>query len=317
MTPLFIFSLPRSGSTLVQRILASDPQISTANEPWILLPLIYARRGHGIAADYDHGVMTQAIDGFCNILPNGAEDFDEAIRNFAISLYEKQGTGQYFLDKTPRYASIAPEICKVFPDAKIIFLWRNPLAIMASMIETWGAGRWNLFRYQVDIFDGIEGLLRARKAAGSDCIDIVYENFVVAPEEALSKIEKDLGIDFSDHILDDFKQTELHGKLGDPTRGSKYQEISDHSIRAWQSSVKNPLRRWWFRNYLRNLGDENLILMGQNLTQLLAELDAAPVSGKYLVSDGFLMVYGYFYRLLNLPLLRRRFAFKKLGGALR
>jgi hypothetical protein len=41
-TPLFLLSLPRSGSTLAQRILAAHAGIATTSEPWILLPYLYA-----------------------------------------------------------------------------------------------------------------------------------------------------------------------------------------------------------------------------------------------------------------------------------
>ena len=40
--PLFLFSLPRAGSTLTQRLLAAHPAICSAAEPWILLPLFHA-----------------------------------------------------------------------------------------------------------------------------------------------------------------------------------------------------------------------------------------------------------------------------------
>jgi hypothetical protein len=45
---------------------------------------------------------------------------------------------------------------ELFPDAKFIFLWRQPLAVAASMIEAFGDGRWNLERYAVDLWDGVE-----------------------------------------------------------------------------------------------------------------------------------------------------------------
>ncbi|MBA3701438.1 MAG: sulfotransferase [Rubrobacteraceae bacterium] len=43
-TPLFLLSLPRSGSTLAQRFLAAHDAIATASEPWILLPYFYTLR---------------------------------------------------------------------------------------------------------------------------------------------------------------------------------------------------------------------------------------------------------------------------------
>lgn len=35
---LFLFSLPRSGSTLRQRVIATYPEVATSSELWLLLP---------------------------------------------------------------------------------------------------------------------------------------------------------------------------------------------------------------------------------------------------------------------------------------
>jgi len=51
ITPIFIFSLPRSGSTLMERILATHPAVGTASEPWILLPFLYTRIRDGVYAE--------------------------------------------------------------------------------------------------------------------------------------------------------------------------------------------------------------------------------------------------------------------------
>ena len=40
VTPVFIFSLPRSGSTLTQRVLTAHDGVASAAEPWVLLPLL-------------------------------------------------------------------------------------------------------------------------------------------------------------------------------------------------------------------------------------------------------------------------------------
>lgn len=38
---IFIVSQPRSGSTLLQRILSAHSQICTTSEPWLALPLLW------------------------------------------------------------------------------------------------------------------------------------------------------------------------------------------------------------------------------------------------------------------------------------
>ena len=72
VTPIFIFSLPRSGSTLLQRLIGADTNVSYASEPWILLPFFYALKDTGASAEYNHQVMTQGVRHFAeSINSNG------------------------------------------------------------------------------------------------------------------------------------------------------------------------------------------------------------------------------------------------------
>ena len=125
---IFLFSLPRSGSTLLQRILMAHDKINSISEPWLLLPLFYTLRQKECSADYDTQTCDIAMQDFIEKLPNKQNDYFEAIKFFTESLYNKISDNKniYFLDKTPRYYLIIPEIAKTFPNAKFIFLFRNP-----------------------------------------------------------------------------------------------------------------------------------------------------------------------------------------------
>src|SRR5262249_16042960 len=104
LKPLFIFSLPRSGSTLLQRVLAADSQIASVAEPWVLLPYIYTLRERGIRAEYSHQMANVALKDFIRELPNGKEDYLSAIGAATNELYRKatkDNDARYFLDKTP------------------------------------------------------------------------------------------------------------------------------------------------------------------------------------------------------------------------
>ena len=163
--PIFVLSLPRSGSTLVQRVLAAHDEIATAAEPWLLLPHGYALHERGMAAEYTQPIAARAIQEFVHHLPNGEADYWTAMRGFVLELYAKASGPEatYFLDKTPRYHYVTAELFQLFPDAKVIFLWRNPLAVVASIVDTWAKGRWNVDRFQGDL-DGIPALVDAHEA---------------------------------------------------------------------------------------------------------------------------------------------------------
>lgn len=70
--PVFMLSLPRSGSTLLQRLLAGHPQVHTVAEPWLMLHLAAAAGHHnGLSMDYDPGVAERAMEDFAAGLPGG------------------------------------------------------------------------------------------------------------------------------------------------------------------------------------------------------------------------------------------------------
>ena len=91
--PLFLMSLPRTGSTLVQRVLAAHPGVATASEPWLLLPLLYARREDGIRAEYCHMVAANAIADFAEAREGGTAAFDQRLREFVQGVYQTHPIG--------------------------------------------------------------------------------------------------------------------------------------------------------------------------------------------------------------------------------
>jgi len=91
--PIFLLSLPRSGSTLVQRVLAAHEEVATAPEPWLLLPQVYATRERGILAEYVQVSAARAIGEFADRLPGGRATYDEALRGFVLDLYERATRG--------------------------------------------------------------------------------------------------------------------------------------------------------------------------------------------------------------------------------
>ena len=161
MIPIFLFSLPRSGSTFSQRIIGSHRDVATVNEPHFLIPMFYALHENDVRSTYNHYYSAQAIQDFCEYLPNGVNDYYEEVHDLTLHLYTKAAPhkAKYFLDKTPKYHLIPEEIIRIFPEAKLIYLWRNPLAIISSIIETWGGGNWNVYHFKIDLFQGLDNLV--------------------------------------------------------------------------------------------------------------------------------------------------------------
>ncbi|MEB3217225.1 MAG: sulfotransferase [Nostocales cyanobacterium 94392] len=306
--PLFIFSLPRSGSTLLQRILASHEDIATVSEPWILLPLFYTLKKQGTISEFTHSIMVQAIQDFCRELPNDQDDYLEEIRSFSLNLYTKASDeyAKYFLDKTPRYHLIAKEIISLFPEAKFVFLWRNPLAIIASMIETWAHGEWNIHYYLVDLFDGLFNLVEAYNKNSSQIYSINYESLLSKPESELQGLCDYLELPFNSKLLLSFNSCELKGTYGDPTGTKQYQSITKQPLEKWKKTLANPIRKSWCKYYLQSIGKERLAVMSYNLDELMTELKAIPFTTDMVFSDLLNMSSGIMYNTVKNILFKRK-----------
>ena len=286
-TPLFLFSLPRSGSTLAQRILATNPAVATASEPWILLPYLYPLREQGIYTEYNHRLLVGAVEDFCAVLPDGRDDYVGEIRQFALRLYGKaspEGT-RYFLDKTPRYHLISEDIIAAFPEGKYLFLWRNPLAIAASIIETWSSGKWNLYRFKVDLFDGLENLIRTYERHKHLAHAVRYEALITTPEQSWGEVFSYLDLAFDGSALEQFGSVRLAGRWGDQAGTQKYARVSDEPLTGWRRTLNNPFRKAWCHRYLRWIGRDRLAVMGYDLDSLVADLDSLPSSYERVGSD--------------------------------
>ena len=300
--PIFIFSLPRSGSTLLQRVLATHDEISTAAEPWLLLPFLYALKKEGTYAEYSHTSAQIAVRDFCKELPGGEHDYLSAVRTVMLELYANAAISDavYFLDKTPRYALVSEDILRMFSgDSKSIFLWRNPLAIIASMIESFNDGKWYIFHSKIDLYDGMERLIQAYEENSSTVMSVKYESLVNEPVDTLLRITEFLQIEYKKSAVDFFSDVKFQGSMGDPVGVKEYNKISSDSLDKWKKTLASPVRKAWCRRYLCWLGRGRLEVMGYDLDELLDELNQIPSQWLEVIPDIFRGVYGSLYCLFE------------------
>lgn len=301
MQPLFIFSLPKSGSTLLQRILGASNNISTAAEPWILLPYIYALKQNGIVAEYWHETASKAIEDFIIGLPNGKKDYFNEIERVILNLYSKRSKpgSIYFLDKTPRYSIICKEIMALFPNGKFIFLWRNPLAIVSSMLQRWCKGKWKIDIYNIDLYDGFSNLFNAYISPKANIFSLNYENLIKEPEFEIKKICNYLNLNFENQMINNFYNTPLVGRMTEHTGSEIYRgRISKESLDKWKNSFNNQYRRYWAKKYLNWIGKERLKTIGYDLSDLESSLlRTSNLPQTYLLKD---LLYHYITKCRNL-----------------
>lgn len=302
-SPIFLFSLPRAGSTLIQRVLMSNQDISSVAEPWIMLPFCYSKIKNGMFTEYNQSLSSYAIEDFINNLPNKEKDYYEALHDMLFTLYEKQcvNNEKYFLDKTPRYYLIIPEILKIFPDAKFIFLFRNPIHVYASLISSFAQNRFNhIYSTHIDLYSGPKLLSDAYVQIKDRSIAIKYEDFVQDPKIITKKISEYLKIDFDENTLSNFISQNTKGRLGDPTGVKNYNRIEAKSLDKWKSVFSNSFRKKIIIKYIQSIDERTFQVQGYNKDELLMEIESMKVASGICFRDRIDYYYSTIIRILKL-----------------
>lgn len=128
--PIFVFGLPRSGTTLVEQMVASHPAVVSTGEPMDFA--ILARRLAGAPT-------RELIDG-PTLRTAARGDMARLGADYVASIRARQGGGARFTDKAPLNFLYAGLIHAALPNARMICLRRDPidscLAIYRQMFAT-------------------------------------------------------------------------------------------------------------------------------------------------------------------------------------
>ncbi|MEZ5275156.1 MAG: sulfotransferase [Opitutaceae bacterium] len=278
---VFLISQPRSGSTLLQRMLSRHPEIHSRSETWIMLRSLFGfdQAVTGTIAPYNARIEHQAMRDFVEDLPGGKADYFRACRRMYGELYraalEKSGCA-IFLDKTPRYYEIIPDLLKVFPEAKVILLFRNPLAVFRSVWRTFGAGQWSqMQQFRRDLMEAPTKLVTARDKGGPQVFSLRYEDLVRRPSDSLDDLCEFLGLVKHTCMLDHGTDGLERWTLGDPqTIYERKGADPDHADR-WVADLANP--QFWraCSEYLDILGSALTGRMGYDYESLRSQLHMA------------------------------------------
>lgn len=120
--PVFLIGFPRSGTTLLEQILDSHPQVSTLDEKPVIRELV--RR----LVKIDSGNLMAGLDGLQNNEVQSLRDLYLQTR----AGFAEGAEGQLIVDKLPLATINVPILYRLFPNAKFIFAVRHPLDCLLS-----------------------------------------------------------------------------------------------------------------------------------------------------------------------------------------
>jgi len=282
---IFLLSQPRAGSTLLQRMLGTHPAIHTVGEPWLLLPLLYLLRSKGIQAEYDAWQAHLAVKAFLKELPDGEDEYFKAVRCMVSNLYKQAQSGtktRYFLDKTPRYYYIIPELVQTFPEARFIILLRNPLAVFCSRLRPMLAENrlFQLRDFGADDFLLAPALLLAGiDLLGERAVTLRYEDLLNTPEAGLQILCRYLDIEFLPQMVDYGSSDLSQWKFGDKTTVYNRQRTDPAYADRWLDTLRDPQGWRLVSDYLEMLGPDTIGRMGYSYPELRQTVESCrPVS---------------------------------------
>lgn len=190
-TPIFILGMPRTGTTLLERILGRHPQVRDCGE------LNDFRMQFKWASDhYCHGFIDPA--GVASI---ASLNWGELGQRYLSHTRWRVPTGSHFTDKNPGNFLLAGLIARSLPGAKIIHVRRNPMDTCFSNLKELFGGNAYAYSYDLSELAGHHRNYRElmehwHRLAPGRILDIHYEDLVTDPESTARKVMAHCGLGY-------------------------------------------------------------------------------------------------------------------------
>tara|TARA_Y100000768_G_scaffold113511_1_gene83678 strand:+ start:321 stop:1964 length:1644 start_codon:yes stop_codon:yes gene_type:complete len=228
--PVFILGMPRSGTSLLEQILSTHSKIHGAGE------LNY---------------LEKIINQLGLIKPKDIKYYFTEIRNYYYKNLSKISEKPYIIDKTPLNCRWIGYIVNAFPEAKIIHIDRNPMAVCWSNYKTlfvdngldFSLSQEDMAKYFILYNDLMKFWF---KKFNNRIININYEDFVQDFELQTKNILLKLNLDWEDKLRNYEKthrvvKTASFNQVRDKIKkntSKQWEEYSDY-LKPMQNILKN------------------------------------------------------------------------------
>lgn len=262
---LFVGGAPRSGTTLLQNMLDSHPNIAGGPE-FLHLPGIIRLR-QAMQVHINRGWL----DGYCN-KEEADSYFKLLIDNFLLNM-AKNNKVSYISEKTPANILIFSRLMELYPDARFLQIIRDPRAVVASLMKVGRRAQKKGIQTQLYTRHLLTaaGFLKTCYDKGNDfrsqsedrVLTIKYETLVQHPKETTHRICDFLNLPWNPKML----QPEQHEHAGEKaitndiwyTSEEYNRSPVDEEIEKWKHELsfsQKAILFYLFRDYeaLKELG---------------------------------------------------------------
>jgi len=247
--PIFIVGMPRSGSTLVEQILASHSQI----EGTIELPVL-PRIKRKIHSYYARHHNKNYLGNLANMDPKDLGEFGQAYLK-GTAMFRPENA-PYFTDKLPLNFEHVGLIHKILPNAIIIDARRNPMDCGLSIYKQYFAAG-SHFSYNLEHIGAYyNGYLKMMdhwdKVLPGKVLHVQYEELVQNTEAGTRAMLAHIGVDFEESCLRFYEnkravRTASSEQVRQPIFTSSlgvWKTVEEHLAPLQQSLGKQTLKRF-------------------------------------------------------------------------
>lgn len=227
--PVFLVGFPRSGTTLLDQILASHPEITTLEERDSLVDAV------GALIRPDRGFEDWAMLARSEI---------ERLRD---SYWQRVNAGllgqpirHVFVDKLPLNAAFLPLIHRLWPNAKIILALRDPRDVVLSCYQQRFGMNTAMFQLlkldtAVAYYDGIMALIQASRAKlALDVHEVRYESVISDFEGTTRALLSFLGLEWSEAVRN-YAETAKSRAIGTPSAAQVVRPLYRTAEGRWRN----------------------------------------------------------------------------------
>jgi len=195
--PLFILGMPRTGSTLLDRMISSHSEVRSMGELGCFKESMKVLTGFGGGEGFHEHFYAQP-----------ERDIDLAVlgRSYVEAAAPDDFSGRYFIDKYPMNFMDFGLIAAALPGARFIHTIRNPMdTIFGNFKQLFTLG---FYHYSYDLKECAEYFVEYQKMmaywkslAPGRILDVCYEDVVEDPRREIARTLEFLGLDWEDACL--------------------------------------------------------------------------------------------------------------------
>lgn len=195
-TPIFVVGMHRSGTTLVEQLLAGHPQVAALGELYDFTAQMRQATDHHCRGVIDAALVARA----------GAVDFATVGEGYRQGVAWRLGTARAFTDKLPTNFFHLGFICRALPDARIVHMVRDPMeTCFSNLRELYSDANPHAYEQHelADYHVQYRRLMAHWHARFPNRIlDVDYDALTREPETVMRRVSAFCGLDFDPAMLD-------------------------------------------------------------------------------------------------------------------